>query len=1538
MFKKFKPITTISNRGSKPIAYSSKSFPFNSIDDRRFEEFIFSVYKQKIESDAKFQHQFDDIFLMQGVGEKGRDCILYKKNISVGLLQCKKYSTRISKPDAIKEILKFILYSLVDNTLIPDIKLFTYHFIASSGFSEPASDCLTDFPNEVIKEVNLKDWCLEIQKKYSASLSCINVENEYPAILKKISQINVIKVIPQELDIELQKDYNQNLIPLFFEVRTVIDNSILEQKLNELKEQIIQNDSVTLSTEEIEQKFKTASIQLSNHKSLINNLPDTHIDRTETKEIINWLETPLQNRHKPILLLAGNPGFGKSVIMKDVYSSLQQNNIPTIAIKSDRYYVSSLNELTVRMNLEYSVIDLVKELGKSKALIVVLIDQIDALSQSVTSKRDYIDTYNQLIIELSLVPNVRIIISIRTFDLNYDFEFASLREVKTITVNRLSKASLEIILNKFSININNLSEQFIELISIPNNLDVFCKVYNENINISIIYSIQDLYNELWKQKLLTQSKADTDKMMKCLYLLAKEINEATSLSISSTQYEERYLNEINYLNREGFILFEKKTIQFFHQTFYDYVFAKYFVESGKPLLKYIFQHHQSILIRPTIKMIVAFYRSQNSLQYQKSINDILFGNKIRFHIQLLILNEIGFENNPNPFEIDLVKNKLLSSNKYFIPFIEAVIGLKWFQIFNHKNIFDKLLFPKKQLKEIFLETVLKVQFVNKIGFYNFNKNNYQSRVENYRNLWYSIIYTQLQRNALPALEYLKITKHLPDKNITIIRFLSSLKKWEHKIAFELFEQHFETLSPPWFYVLEILEASANYNFEWSINQFKKIFNTQHSNLPNRHTHDEYQVKKYFETLKTINNDKFFNFGLIFIKEIVQKSITLIQVDTTKIYQDGKFDLFDFNKENHYDLEDEIYQLVLDSTSELANQQSNLFNDFFTSCFSDNSASVLKICLYALDNSAPKFPNETFTFLKALATKNGLIENYKYFIRNLLTKYYSTWSIEQQEIINQIILSLKDKQEIGISNWNGKRQRYCYVGLKQFEYLSSIPKEDLIKYRYLKLKFLELERRYGKSINKHSHSVSMHRVGTPIVEDAYEKMKLEDWENSFLKFDDKFQQDFFSHKGGLLENYRMFEEKISLKPIFFLPLIKKIINENKVSKEYIIAALSGLTKAEYDPIDFVILFKKVIQLNVEKFNVLQLVWMTNYINKNNLIDEQIFDFLSSVATEDENPKVVLNPANPKFDTLNTNRGAAVHEIVRCYGYKNFSDRIFDTLFKVANDPIISVKMSALYDMAVLMNLDKEKTFQLFQVFMNNVDDEDVFESSINTVQYLANYNFTGLKSYFIKAITLPKVQEHIAVILVIAWLNDREGSYELLETLWENNEKTKAKVIDVAINNYLAGDASNKRKCFELYCKFLNQNSKEIIHEYSTAFLHLNPNLFEEYIEILKAFANSNAAINDPHYFYDYLIKCSKKHPVECLDFIKNYKKYKEPNHFEGPYYEGNEPIKIIVSSFNALLEIQPLNKKYITYAIELFDEMLLHPLFRKSAHTVLNTL
>ncbi len=548
--------------------------------------------------------------------------------------------------------------------------------------------------------------------------------------------------------------------------------------------------------------------------------------------------------------------------------------------------------------------------------------------------------------------------------------------------------------------------------------------------------------------------------------------------------------------------------------------------------------------------------------------------------------------------------------------------------------------------------------------------------------------------------------------------------------------------------------------------------------------------------------------------------------------------------------------------------------------------------------------------------------------------------EKYEII-EIITSIKSQnKEYYIQIENDKKIICSYFGYLTFEYLSSIPKVEINKYPNIKRHLNELERRYGVITNDLPKGSILQRVKPPLENRAYKYLTLEDWRNTMLRFNNNNNnKEFpcFNRRGGITQHSKEFEKAVEERPEYFHPFLMEIISTEGIADEYIAEGLSGMEKAKYEPDKFQHLYKKSIQRIKDLNALMQVIWLTNYLHKNDLVDEEIFDFLSYLTINHEHPDRFLTNKIKNQEYSNTVRGAALAEVIKCYYKKIFSEKIFNTVMLAADDPILSVRLCAFNNMAFLMHLNKEKTLQVFLAFTNDRNEENIYKYSLNTAQYLSRYNFEALIPYFKNALAYESLIEHLAIILAIAWLLEQEGSYKLLQQALDKSDKAKSKMIDVAIKNFIGTDEATKKKCYDLFYMFLNNDVKEIVQEYNGAFLHeMEPSHFKEYIQLIDKFHTSKVAKREPHYYFDFLVKCSKQYPVECIDLISNYSIYDKPNSINGPHYDGSEPVKIVVGALNGLYEAETKNYDYINRAMNLFDEMLKDPTFRGSAFDLIN--
>lgn len=307
----------LKNSNTKPTLYSKHEYPLNELMDRDFEVLIYYLFKEEI-AKGKYVGKFDDAFLMQGIGERGRDIILTYKGKNVGVVQCKKYNKNLNKPDFAKEVIKFVLNYLMDNDLISDISNFEYYIAVSSDFSEPVIKLLANFNSIIANEENLQKWVSEVIKKYQAfkNFDAKKISAEVADVLE---QINVKRMSSK--DINLLLNSNSNVQAHFFTIQKVIS---IDDNIANLKMILPSILADHVSAKSNDSKGVTSLKQFLEYQSKRSSkLPFTSNFYGREKDISKALE---QLKNNFLLIVEGVPGIGKTRFCVELAKILENQN------------------------------------------------------------------------------------------------------------------------------------------------------------------------------------------------------------------------------------------------------------------------------------------------------------------------------------------------------------------------------------------------------------------------------------------------------------------------------------------------------------------------------------------------------------------------------------------------------------------------------------------------------------------------------------------------------------------------------------------------------------------------------------------------------------------------------------------------------------------------------------------------------------------------------------------------------------------------------------------------------------------------------------------------------------------------------------------------------------------------------------------------------------------------------------------------------------------------------------------------------------
>lgn len=409
-------------------------------------------------------------------------------------------------------------------------------------------------------------------------------------------------------------------------------------------------------------------------------LKESHIARKETDQLFDWIQGDLTPKDCHLKLLVGNAGVGKTVIIKDLLDKLTTSGVKCLTIKADYYNITENETSDFSLEKLHASLDLLVSEHKR---VVVIIDQIDALSQYLSNDRDKLNILMNVIAawEKEYSKDIRIIVSCRKYDLEYDPSLSQLKEHSTaIEVNRLDDKDVEYVINKLDSGLYcKLTSQTITILKTAQYLDVFCRLYGSgNVREYNYQNYMELYDGLWLSLINYASEyTPCNNLEDVMFEIARSIQEAETLTptwlITASNNK-----ATRYLASECIVKYDNKRISFFHQTFYDYVLARYYVSNKKSFIAELKKRFQGLEIRSSIKFFLDFEREHSDSLYKKDINTIIFSDDIRLHLKQLALSILSYSDAIYKFEINIIKKLPKLNHQLFIYFLSTTSNPLWF--------------------------------------------------------------------------------------------------------------------------------------------------------------------------------------------------------------------------------------------------------------------------------------------------------------------------------------------------------------------------------------------------------------------------------------------------------------------------------------------------------------------------------------------------------------------------------------------------------------------------------------------------------------------------------------------------------------------------------------------------------------------------------------------------------------------------------------------------------------------------------------------
>jgi len=1020
-----------------------------------------------------------------------------------------------------------------------------------------------------------------------------------------------------------------------------------------------------------------------------NTIADIHLDRPEVDEIVAWATGADANQRLGMLL--DQPGGGKTVVMRDLLERLEERQVTVLAIKADLLSgVRNPADLAGWLNLPIRVEECARQLA-SEGPFILLVDQLDALSLTLTRDQATLDVILSLLAQLRETPNVRIIASCRTFDLHNDLRLSSIKVDRVFQLRPLEDEQVAQILRAVGVDPQRLLPAHRTLLKTPLHLDVYVRTLTDEqsrTSLESFQSLQELYAALWRTKIALPapgSPSSADRIT-AIDRLVDAMTAARQPSAPEALLDD-LAEAAHYLEREGLLQREGQRWLFLHQTFLDYCYARRFVASSRALNREVLDGAQGLFERSLIVQVLAYLRGTETASYERELTELLFAPGLRVHLRLLILGWLGALPDPTDAELAIVRRWATDSERQ-AQLLNAFAGnAAWFDRLDQGLLSQWLTSDEGKPSNA------------------------------------AVVYLRKIINVRPAaaLQYLgRFIGRNPDWDAAASFCLAGLTDWNNEQAIAL--------------LCELLTRGATFGHEnvclhnmaesnpaggcralrtYLDHQLNSLL-AQEAAMPGeevdpsqvgrakwldwlrweRELVGNYAVGELMSRAAQVAPEAVIEHLLPWFLRTISAAAHKLSGESPRYRGDV---LFSWGWYEEHPSESAMFAVhMAQALASVARRNPARFRDIATDLMKTEWLTVHRMLARAYLADSETYLHDILDYLatdrRRLFLGDGGDAHHE--SRMLFASAFTLASPAQRLDLEALILDWQPRWE---------RQHLRGEGAFQVAFLTSVPREMLSE--RARRRRLELEHKFPDYKPPTPWSIEGGFVGPPIEPAAQEKMSDRAWLSAMRKYDDSTGWDAPKReflKGGVIELARSFEEHVKKDPKRFYYLAQQL--DEQISLHYVTAAISGL--ADSDALAdwvFDLVRRNAARLRGEFRRMV--CWALEKRAATGIPDD-ILDMIADWALNDPDPteERCLTHASSEQDVyqlgINTNRGAAVRTLVKCSVQREPPqiERAFALLEQTAADPSTAVRTCVIDALTQLLTHDRERTFEIFEKTM------------------------------------------------------------------------------------------------------------------------------------------------------------------------------------------------------------------------------------------------
>ncbi|MFB7026279.1 MULTISPECIES: hypothetical protein [unclassified Streptomyces] len=339
----------------------------------------------------------------------------------------------------------------------------------------------------------------------------------------------------------------------------------------------------------------------------------------------------------------GPAGMGKSAVVEEVIGLVANRGWPVLPFRMDEVEADDRTAQAVgsRLRLPGSPAALIAQVAQGGPALLV-VDQLDAVSSYSGRIPEVFEAVDEMLEALANSPNVKVVLVARTVDVEKDPRLTSLVDqkdmVERFVLGLLDDQAVRAVLEQSGTPPEELDTETLVLLRTPLHLAVFSRL-TKGARATAYRSLQDLYDQYTDDKRREVERLLPREVWPAITQhLVEEMSRRETVTVPYALLDQFARTDLAVLSSAGILLHaENGRIGFFHETYFDYLFARSFVLAGSDLHDFLAASGQALFRRAQTRQILEHLRDTDRTAFRQTAVRLLTSDLVRPHLRFVVV-------------------------------------------------------------------------------------------------------------------------------------------------------------------------------------------------------------------------------------------------------------------------------------------------------------------------------------------------------------------------------------------------------------------------------------------------------------------------------------------------------------------------------------------------------------------------------------------------------------------------------------------------------------------------------------------------------------------------------------------------------------------------------------------------------------------------------------------------------------------------------------------------------------------------------------